>query len=178
MGKEGDVMDSNQKRLERLLIELPNNKERLADIYDVTYGAIFSFVYNIVKNRDTAKDVTHDVYLAIYKHSNQYEAKGHPMAWMYAIAKNTAKMYLRKHTKEVTVEEDIEIAYHQQDVISNVTVQYLLQNLELEEREIVVMRSISDMPFKDIAKVLDMRLSTVLSKYHRAIKKLKKEVLA
>ena len=43
------------------------------------------------------------------------------MAWMYAIAKNTAKMYLRKHTKEVTVEEDIEIAYHQQDVISNVT---------------------------------------------------------
>ena len=178
MKKDGDYMNNNQKRLEKLLVELPNNKEVLADIYDVTYGAVFSFVYNIVKNRDTAKDVTHDVYLAIYRHSQQYAAKGHPMAWIYAIAKNTAKMHLRKHIKEVTVEEDIEVVYHQQDIVSNVTVQYLLKNLELEEREIVVMRSISDMPFKDIAHVLDMRLSTVLSKYHRAIKKLKKEVLA
>ena len=178
MGKDGDIMDNNQKRLEKLLIELPNNKEILADIYDMTYGAIFSFIWNIVKDREAAKDVTHDVYLAIYKNSNQYEAKGHPMAWMYAIAKNTSKMHLRKHTKEVTVEEEIEIAYHQDDVVSNVTIQYLLKNLDVEEREIVVMRSISDMSFKDIAQVLDMRISTVLSKYHRAIKKLKKEVLA
>ena len=177
MGKDGDVMDIKQLQLEKLLIELPNNKEKLADIYDVTYGAIFSFVWNIVKDREVAKDVTHDVYLAIYKFSNQYEAKGHPMAWMYAISRNTAKMYLRKHAREVTVEDDIEIA-QENDVVSSVTVQYLLKNLDTDEREIVVMRSISDMPFKDIARVLDMRISTVLSKYHRAIKKLKREVMA
>ena len=87
-------------------------------------------------------------------------------------------MHLRKKQREVTVEEEIEIVAQQEDIISNVTVEYMLRNLDEEEREIVVMRSISDLAFKDIAKTLDMRLSTVLSKYHRAIKKLRKEVYA
>ena len=168
----------SQKQLEEYLLQLPIHKEILADVYDITYGAIYAFVVSIVKDRELAKDITHDTYLAIYKNSNQYSAKGHPMAWMYAIAKNTAKMHLRKKQREVTVEEEIEIVSQQENIISNVTVEYMLRNLDEEEREIVVMRSISDLAFKDIAKTLDMRLSTVLSKYHRAIKKLRKEVYA
>ena len=168
-------MEYCQKQLEKFLLQLPNDKQILADIYDLTYGAIYAFIVSIVKDREVAKDITHDTYLTIYKNSNQYIAKGHPLAWMYAIAKNTAKMHLRK-IREVTVEEDIEIVSPQVDIVSNVTVEYMLRNLDEEEREIVVMRSLSDLPFKDIAQALDMRLSTVLSKYHRAIKKLKKEV--
>lgn len=170
-------MEYNQKQLEQLLVDLPKDKQVLADIYDITYGAMYAFILSIVKEKETAKDITHDTYLAIYKYSNQYEAKGHPMAWMYAIAKNQARMHLRKATREVVVEEDIEIASNDSCVVSSITVEYLLKNLDEEEREIVIMRSLSDLAFKDIAKTLDMHLSTVLSKYHRAMKKLKKYAL-
>ena len=170
-------MEIKQQVLEQYLIQLREDKAILGQIYDVTYGAIFAFVMSIIKDKETAKDITHDVYLAIYQNCHQYQAKGHPMAWLYAIARNTTNMYLRKHKNVVLTEEEIEIPAQPLDIVGNVTVEYMLKYLDEEEREIVVMRSLSELSFLDIAKTLDLRLSTVLSKYHRAIKKLRKHVM-
>ena len=81
-------MNLSQKQLEKYLISLPSNKDLLGDIYDATYEALYAFIVTIVKDRELAKDLTHDTYLTIYKNSSRYQAQGHPMAWIYAIAKN------------------------------------------------------------------------------------------
>ena len=52
---------------------------------------------------------------------------------------------------------------------------FLFQYISLEERNILMLHVISGFKFKEIAKILDLSLSTVLSKYHRAIKKIKIE---
>lgn len=169
-------MSLSQKQLEKYLILLANDKEILGEIYDATYEALYAFIVAIVKDREIAKDLTHDTYLTIYKNINRYQAQGHPMAWIYAIAKNNAMMYIRKNQNEVTIEDNLEIATKEVDVITNVTVESILSTLKTEEKEIVVMRHLSEMSFKDISKILELPLATVLSKYHRTMKKLKKEV--
>ena len=48
-----------------------------------------------------------------------------------------------------------------------------LERLSDEERQIVVLHAESGMKHREIAQITDMPLPTVLSKYHRAIKKMK-----
>ena len=49
----------------------------------------------------------------------------------------------------------------------------LLRLLTEEERQIVVLHAVSGMKHREIAALLKMNLSTVLSKYNRALKKLR-----
>ncbi|MES9684686.1 sigma factor-like helix-turn-helix DNA-binding protein [Gottfriedia acidiceleris] len=49
-----------------------------------------------------------------------------------------------------------------------------IQLLDFEERQIVIMKDFSDMKHKEIANILEMPLGTVLWKYSKALKILKK----
>ena len=49
-----------------------------------------------------------------------------------------------------------------------------LKNLSDEERQIVMLHAVSGFKHREIARLLEMPLSTVLSKYNRAMKKLRK----
>lgn len=52
-----------------------------------------------------------------------------------------------------------------------------LKQLSAQELQIVVLHIVSGFKHREIAHFLEMPLATVLSKYHRAIKKLKKNYL-
>ncbi len=45
-----------------------------------------------------------------------------------------------------------------------------------EERQILMLHAVSGLKHREIATVMDMSLNTVLSKYHRAIKKMRSEL--
>ena len=51
-----------------------------------------------------------------------------------------------------------------------------MERLTQEERQIVVLHAVSGFRHREIAQILQLPLPTVLSKYHRALKKLKKYV--
>lgn len=48
-----------------------------------------------------------------------------------------------------------------------------MEVLSDEERQIMIMHLVGNLKHKEIAKILDLKLSTTLSKYHRALKKLR-----
>lgn len=170
-------MDLKTKQLEEYFLLLKEDKNILEDIYDVTYRAIFAFIFSITKHKESALDITHDTYITLYQNIHSYKAKGHPMAYLYTIAKNCTNMYFRKHKYECLCEEHLQIPSINMDPNSRITIEYLLNVLTEEEREIVVMRIFSDLPFKDIAKILKIPISTALSKYHRSIKKMKENAM-
>ena len=49
----------------------------------------------------------------------------------------------------------------------------LMDTLSDEEREIVSLHALTGLKHREIAAMMDLALPTVLSKYHRALKKLK-----
>ena len=73
---------------------------------------------------------------------------------------------------DVGIDHKIEEKIHNDKLIK-----VILETLGEDERQIVIMHSMSNMKHKEIADVLEMPLSTVLSKYNRALKKLKKELV-
>ena len=54
--------------------------------------------------------------------------------------------------------------------------QALLQRLEPQERQIVVLHAVAGLKHREVAQLLEMPLSTVLGKYSRSLKKLKKSL--
>lgn len=52
--------------------------------------------------------------------------------------------------------------------------QTVLSRLSVEERQIVILHSVEGFKHREIAQILDLPLGTALSKYHRALSKLRK----
>ena len=69
--------------------------------------------------------------------------------------------------------EQFSLPDNAQGVEDRLTLLALLQNLSDEERQIVVLHAVSGFKHREIAALLQRPLPTVLSKYHRAMKKLR-----
>jgi RNA polymerase sigma-70 factor (ECF subfamily) len=131
----------------------------------------------LAKNHDDTLDILQDTYLKIKSAAHLYKPMGKPLAWMFTIAKN---LYLEKIRKEKRVvdlkdeyiENSINLSFVS-DPEDRMVLETALEVISDEEREIVMMFAVGGMKHKEIARNLDLPLSTELSKYHRALKKLK-----
>ena len=106
---------------------------------------------------------------------------GKPMAWVFTIARNLSisKLRLKQKNDQIEMadlENDLNFSYVS-DPEDQLVLQSALKILSLEETEIILLHAISGFTHREIAKNLDLNLSTVLSKYHRGLKKLKKYLI-
>lgn len=169
----------NAHILETCLAEIAkDNKDAFSELYQKTSVSVYGFALSILKNAQDAEDILHDCYLNIYSAAEHYRAQGKPMAWILTIAKNLCFSKLRERKKtadssdedwEQFLEQSPELSYEDKLFLSE-----CMNHLSPEEREIVVLHAISGLKHREIAQLLNIPLPTVLSKYNRALKKLKK----
>lgn len=155
-----------------------NDMEAFEAFYRQTERTVYAFVLSILKNHDDALDVVQDTYLKIRSAAHLYKPMGKPMAWVFTIARNLAISKFRFKQKNDSIdvadmENDMNFSYVT-DNEDRLVLQTALKILSDEETEIILLHAISGFTHREIAENLDMKLSTVLSKYHRGLKKLKK----
>ncbi len=159
-----------------------NDMAAFEEFYRLTERTLYAFVLATLKNHDDALDVVQDTYLKIRSAAHLYQPMGKPMAWVFTIARNLTISKLRfksKNDNSVTVtdiENDPNFSYVT-DSEDRLVLQAALKILSSEETEIIVLHAISGFAHREIAKSLGLPLSTVLSKYHRGLKKLKKYLI-
>lgn len=153
------------------------DREALAELYSLTQVAVYSFCLSLLKNAQDAEDALHDTYLDLFRSAEGYQTKGKPMAWIITVAKNRCLMRIRdrQKTAELPAEDwdRVSDTAAATDLNDRIALEACLQKLTDEERQIVVLHAVSGLKHREIARVLEKPLSTVLSKYHRAMKKLK-----
>lgn len=154
------------------------DKDALSDLYAETRAAVYGFSLSITKNRDDSEDVLQDTYIKVWQNAGNYQAQGTPMAWILSITKNLSLMKLREHgRKQDLAPEDWDALFHNADPTATIDDRHLLEAaltiLSDEEREVVLLHAISGLKHREIADLLNMALATVLSKYHRGLKKLR-----
>ena len=167
----------NRRELENLIEELPSNQAALGEIYDLMYNDVFRYIYGIVHSKEYAQDLTHDTFIHIYKNAKKYEKKGHPAAWIMTISRHITYMSLRKTNREQTVDYEIEhVDESMASIHDKLMIDKMMKYLDIKEREIIVLHVVEGLTFREVANVMDEKLSTVLNKYHRSLKKLKKSL--
>ena len=106
-----------------------------------------------------------------------YVSAGKPAAWLMRIARNLALMRLRegKRTVAMSPEDWMEAFADRPDFTREDAelLRELMDTLRDDEREIVSLHALTGLKHREIAAMLDLALPTVLSKYNRALKKLR-----
>lgn len=163
------------KVLDNYLKEIANgNKDSLALLYEETKDAIYGYSLSILKNKSLAEDVLQDTYIKIYENAYLYKPNGKPLAWIFTIAKNNCLMKIRQNKNHTDIDDLKNILSSKDNIDNRLFLSYLFKHVSDEERTIVILHALSGFKHHEIAKLMDIPLGTVLSKYKRTISKLKK----
>ncbi len=161
------------------------DKEDLIDEIMNKYGQeILQLVYSYVNNKEVAEDLTQDIFVKCYKSLHTYKGKSNLKTWLWRIAINHCKDYIKSwYNKKVIVTEDestyIEIQKEsvEQTVIQNAEDRRLasaVMNLPIKYREVIYLFYFEELPIKDIAMVIEVKENTIKTRLKRAKELLKK----
>lgn len=166
--------------IEKYIAELARgDRDAMAALYRQTGSAVYGFALSIVKNRQDAEDVLQDTYIQIWNAACRYTPSGKPLAWIFTITRNLALMRLREQSRTVTMApEDWQILFADEPAVNQedrMILSSLMETLSDQERQIVLLHAMTGWKHREIAKLLQLPLATVLSRYNRALKKLRNE---
>lgn len=170
----------DQTGLESLLLDMTRgDQEALAQLYHRTRTAVFGLTLSYLKNRHDAEDVTQDTFVRAWENAPSYRPQGKPMAWLLTIARNLSLMKLREKDRTESLPEEDWALPGPDDALTTedrTVLSAAMFVLEDEEQRIVLLHAVTGLKHREIAESLSLPLSTVLSKYHRALKKLRRKL--
>ena len=168
-----------QSEFEAAVVKMQRgDKDGLKEIYEAYISYIYMIVLGIVGNPENAEDVTSEFFIKLWTLADTYQSNGTHKAWIATIARNMALDFLRKNKREIPTEEfdeDISRDETPEDtVVGNVSVQEALETLNEAERQIVDMKVLGELSFREISEYLGIPMGTVTWRYQNAIKKLRR----
>lgn len=157
------------------------DKSALKEIYEAYIGYIYSVVFQVVRNKEDAEDITSEFFIKLWRLADTYRSgKGHK-AWLAAIARNMAVDLLRKNKREVLTEDFVDHMPEnasdddvEGEAVSDMSLKTALETLKPAEREIINMKIMGELTFHEIADILGQPMGTVTWRYQNAIKKLRR----
>ncbi|MFX3673975.1 MAG: RNA polymerase sigma factor SigX [Paenisporosarcina sp.] len=155
-------------------------------LYDHFHQDVFQFLMYLVKNRQTAEDLMHEVYVRVLKAYSRFEGKSSEKTWLFSIAKNVAIDHFRKnavrkrHLFDFFDWEKTELRatgpLPDEMAEMNDEMKNLLQALEEctgNQKLVVIMRYFQDLSITETAQILGWTEGKVKTTQHRAIHKLR-----
>jgi RNA polymerase sigma-70 factor (ECF subfamily) len=149
--------------------------------------AAYSLARWLTRNDQDAQDVTQESFLRAFRFFDGYQG-GNMRAWLLTIVRNTCYTWLHQNRPpESAVEFDEEIhseefsasADPELQVLANAdkaTLQRALEELPEMFREVLVLREIEGMSYKEIADVSSVSIGTVMSRLARARTRLRQSL--
>lgn len=173
--------EEKERELDRLLIRVgQGDREAFARLYGLTRGAVYALALSLLHDVHEAQDTAQDVYVKVWESAPAYRSQGSPMAWLLAVARNLARSRLRQSGRQVGLDTEewnaIPAAAPDVSPEDRQLLQEVLARLGAEERQIILLHAIAGLKHREIAQLLEQPLSTVLSKYHRGLKKLRAQM--
>ena len=170
--------EQDPAKLEELILRVAAGEQQaLEELYRRTRGAVYAVALSLLRNAHDAQDVAQDAFVRVWEGAAQYRPQGSPMAWLLTVARNLARMKLRQGSRQAELsDEEWEAIPADSPAVTpedRELLQGALASLEDQERQVVLLHAVTGLKHREIAQLMEMPLATVLSKYHRALKKLK-----
>ena len=170
-----EILDRNAE-IESILGKIAEgDTQSVGVLYDFIKTDVYAYALSKTGNKADADDIMQDTFVRIFKYAKRYIPKGKPMAWIITIELNVIRRFYQINSRTVSLDAAFDLVSTdnpERTAINNQLVRQLLSNLNEDEREIVTLHIVTGLKHREIAKLLQKPLSTVLSKYNRAIKKL------
>jgi RNA polymerase sigma-70 factor (ECF subfamily) len=138
---------------------------------------VLRFIYNMIKDKEAAEDITQEVFITIYNKLYLYDKNHKFLNWLLQISKNKCIDYIRKYkrvyesniedipnvtSKEMSPEQVAEF----KETKENIEV-YLNSLCEID-RQILIIRYLQNLTFHDIAEILQITEPNVKRRYYKS----------
>ena len=144
--------------------------------------AAYNLARWLTRNETDAEDVVQEVFLRAFKFFNGFHGE-HGRSWLLAIVRNTSYTWMQ-HNRSPELSVPIDNELHEigsKDLnpeallvqrADTLMVRQALEELPVEFREVLVLRELEEMSYRDIASIADLPLGTVMSRLARGRKRL------
>jgi RNA polymerase sigma-70 factor (ECF subfamily) len=156
------------------------NKEAFGSLYEAYIKPIYNFVYYKTHHKETAEDLTGQVFLKAYKSAGTYDpAKGLFSTWLYQIARRTVIDHYRTSKPALNIDDvwDLgsgeDVARDTETRLQLEKVKTYLKVLPAEQRDIVIMRLWQELSYAEIASVLGKSEASCKMMFSRTMQKLR-----
>ena len=162
-------------------------KAQFSRIYDQYIDKIYRFIYLKVESSEVAEDISSKVFLkgweSYQKNPNLIKNVG---AFLYQISRNMVIDHYRERGKATTVSEDyhLDTADHRVDIHQKAVLsadieamKLAIKNIDKDHQDVIILHYLEDMPFAQIAEVLNKSEGSVRVMAHRGLKSLRKELI-
>ena len=168
----------NKREINNLMQAVQNGDEvAFVQLYKKTYKGVFSFIFSYTNNYHTTEDLLQDTYIKVKTKAQLYKVGTNAVAWILQIAKNTTLDYLKKEKHNSGEELKEEIIKDNNSFDGNFELHEILNNsLNESDRQIVLLHLIYGYKNREIAKILDIPIGTILWRYNKALKILKEKL--
>lgn len=137
---------------------------------------VYKISFSILKNKESSEDVTQNIFAKIYSLKKDKLPTSKEATWLYTITKNEAISYYRKEKTNVTLEEIYEVKEAEckelQNIIDKEKYEKLISGLSVKEKEVISLKILGELSFKEIAKILNEPIGTVQWRYYKALNSL------
>jgi RNA polymerase sigma-70 factor (ECF subfamily) len=135
----------------------------VATLYERHRARVFRYLLYRVGHRQTAEDLTSEVFLRMIRSLDGYKNRGISFqAWLFRIAHNLAVDHFRRDNngREVELLESLPAndpgpAAAAEHNLTSESLRRALSKLEADQRDVVVLRLVVNMPIADVAQTLN-----------------------
>ena len=154
-------------------------------IYKKYCKCVYNFLYKLTNDIELSEELTQETFYTAIKKINTLNKKESIRTWLYQIAKNKWKDYLKKNKKanidldENTVENLVANYDIEEDMIAkdNIIEFYRkIHMLDIDTREIIYLKIIRNFTFKEISQILGKNEEWARTKFYRGKLKLKESL--
>ena len=144
------------------------NDETFHQLYALHSGGVKRFLTGMVgRNEAVAEELTQDAFLKAWKGLASFSAKSSLKTWLYSVAVNTARDWLRAHGHRPMGELSTDTPAPLVDNAETRAVQEALLELDADNRELLMLHYYEDFSLQEISKVLKIPQGTVKTRLHQ-----------
>ena len=153
--------------------------ECFSQIVDIYASRCYGYFYRLSGDSSVSDDLLSELFVKLVEKIGSYKG-GSFESWLFRIATNIFHDYLRgkqrrkklleagkEHLKPKPTEEKMSDA----EMLDRLQIQ--LKSLDIDTRELIILRFYSQLSFKEIAEMRAEPIGTTLAKIHRGLKKLR-----
>lgn len=140
-------------------------------------SAAYNLARWLTRNDHDAEDMVQEAYLRAFKFFDSFRGED-GRAWLLTIVRNTCYTWLQQNRVQELHDAFYEEAHAETDsgsdpqalMLQNADRQWInraLEELPLEFREIIILRELEDLSYKEIAAVAEVPIGTVMSRLAR-----------
>lgn len=173
-GERNDLVADDPKQLIARVAD--GDEDAFAALYRALEQRVYRFILAKLNDPFEAADILNEVFLEVWRSADRYEGKSKPTTWIFGIAYHKVMdRYRRQKPEELTDPAELEATDDSADQAAVLGaleeaghLRACLDQLKPAQRAVVELSFFEDLPYREIAEIIDRPEGTVKTRMMHA----------